>query len=780
MLFQAECEEGAADRDGDLLLTLRKVGNGRGVHHPTEIHPPMLIFADVDQVGSIVGRGIEQLWCRVLCSLMGLIIIACGLDESRQGPLDSQPGLPISVSVADTLARLIEEEDTDGDRKITIDDLNLQRGGRGDKRFWFTAVDGQRYFVAGTYYLSNLLQELKLAQEPGQDPAGIDRQRIFEDPVQRISRLIRDHYWDALTRRVDRNHLDQILLDEKLAVPCAEQLADIEGVARHASRYLYVPSTDPIGLAYFRQSAAERSDVSLTIVELPPKEEISPGFVQSLGCRHGPLSLALEATPSGSYRGVPFVAPGGRYNEMYGWDSYFESLGLLEDGRVDLARAMVDNLVYQITHYGMILNANRTYYLTRSQPPFLTSMALEVYRHLPEDNESRSWLKNVFRSAITEYEDVWMKWPRFVPETGLSRYYGSIRESSAGRAESGGAGPGLGPPPEVEEGHFDPVFEAFAAQYGLPVRALEEKYRRGEIRIPDLDEFFINDSCVRESGHDTTYRWSQSPANTASDPVHDWNWRDDRCHDFVTVDLNSLLYKIEMDIARTLEHEFGGRLSMPDSSIQKSSAWYERARDRRARVNEFLWNDERGFFLDYNFKSHSAKARAGYLSAAALYPLWAGLATPEQAQRLVDNALPQLEAPGGVAASAERSRRRIEGKDRQWDYPYGWPPHQMMIWEGLRRYSYGDTANRLIYRWLYMITRNAADYNGTIPEKFDVVARSHQVFAEYGNVGTQFDYLTREGFGWMNASYQVGLNLLPDGLRESLEQLTPPEQLFDP
>ena len=103
----------------------------------------------------------------------------------------------------------------------------------------------------------------------------------------------------------------------------------------------------------------------------------------------------------------------------------------------------------------------------------------------------------------------------------------------------------------------------------------------------------------------------------------------------------------------------------------------------------------------------------------------------------------------------------------------------MMAWQGLVNYGYDDIACRLIYRWLYTITRNAADYNGTIPEKFDVVHRSHRVFAEYGNVGTDFSYITREGFGWMNASYQVGLNRLPSDLRRHLERLTPPEWLFE-
>jgi alpha,alpha-trehalase len=102
----------------------------------------------------------------------------------------------------------------------------------------------------------------------------------------------------------------------------------------------------------------------------------------------------------------------------------------------------------------------------------------------------------------------------------------------------------------------------------------------------------------------------------------------------------------------------------------------------------------------------------------------------------------------------------------------------MLAWQGLIDYGFDDVAHRLIYRWLYTITRNAADYNGTLPEKFDVVNRSHRVFAEYGNVGTEFSYITREGFGWMNASYQVGLKLLPSALRTELQQLVPPEWVF--
>jgi alpha,alpha-trehalase len=136
----------------------------------------------------------------------------------------------------------------------------------------------------------------------------------------------------------------------------------------------------------------------MKVVRLPQK--ITSRYVRSLDGRHGVLSLAIVPRSQGGHEGLPFVVPGGRFNEMYGWDSYFITLGLLNDKRIELAKGMVDNFVYEITHYGAILNANRTYYLTRSQPPFLTSMALAVYKHLPKDTASKEWLKNLLHAAI--------------------------------------------------------------------------------------------------------------------------------------------------------------------------------------------------------------------------------------------------------------------------------------------------------------------------------------------------------------------------------------------
>lgn len=103
---------------------------------------------------------------------------------------------------------------------------------------------------------------------------------------------------------------------------------------------------------------------------------------------------------------------------------------------------------------------------------------------------------------------------------------------------------------------------------------------------------------------------------------------------------------------------------------------------------------------------------------------------------------------GGISGSTKETIKDIHPNSpvRQWDYPFGWALHQILLWQGLSHYGYESEMQELIYRWLWLITRNAVDFNGTIPEKFDLEVSSHKIFAEYGNVGTEFDYITEEGF----------------------------------
>ena len=638
-------------------------------------------------------------------------------------PIHAQTGsFPVEVSPA--LDSLVSQEDTDGDDKITIEDRHIPRTDRGDKKFRLTTRDGRHIEVVGTYYLSNLLQDLSLARNAGHDTVALRADRVFEQPSDRLSRQIREHFWNGLTRRMDEESLPKIFADPKAA--------SLDG--RH---YLFVAPGDILAFHYYSDIAARHPDWKMEVVELP--DPVTPQYVRNLDGYHGILSLGLKRT-NGMTSAVPFVVPGGRFNEMYGWDSYFIVLGLLHDGKIDLARSMVENALYEITHYGAILNANRTYYLTRSQPPLFTSMLLAVYQRLPKTTANKEWLRAGLQGAILEYKNVWMN-PDRLTRTGLSRYYDI----------------GYGAPPEA--GSFDEVFEPYATRAEMDLEDFKEAYRTGKVRNPELDNYFKDDRAMRESGHDTSYRLVG------------------RCADLVTVDLNSLLYKAERDIARTIAGDFGGKLSMPGGQTETTSDWNRRAEKRRDLVNTFLWDEARGMYFDYDV---IRSARTNYVSATMLYPLWAGLASQRQADALVRAALPLLEVAGGIVGSTEESRGPVtENRPlRQWDYPFGWSPHQVLAWQGLLDYGHTEAAHRLIYRWLFTITSNAVNYNGTIPEKYDLVGRTHQVFVEYGNVGTDFSYITQEGFGWTNASYQIGLSLLPKRLREPLNRLIPPEWIL--
>jgi alpha,alpha-trehalase len=513
----------------------------------------------------------------------------------------------------------------------------------------------------------------------------------------------------------------------------------------------------------------------LTVEQLP-EPGVWPEWSASLGDLHGPLSLALEQRAGASLTGVPYVVPGGRFDEMYGWDSYFILLGLLSDGRVDLARGIVDNFVYAVEHYHATLNANRTYYLTRSQPPFLPAMIRAVWDATPRDAKNLDWLARAVGATLEEYTNVWATSPRQVP--ALCRGEGDERACL-----SRYAGVGRGEPPEVEPGHFAWLWE----QTG---RSLKWSYERGVLSRRDLtaelDKAFEHDRCMRESGHDTTYRWFWQMTDASGQESFG-----NRCADMVTVDLNSLLYRYEVDIAHLLRHlltatAMGQRLERASSltSAGEPSSWCRRAQHRFELMKDHLWSARDGLFYDA-LVSPEGTTQTGYVSATTLYPLWA-TAEPcepdaalrprttlsaEEKSTLVTNALNQLEAPGGLLSTARASRERFSTKaDRQWEYPNGWAPHQILAWQGLRAHGFREDAERLCFSWLRTLLANFIDFNGTIPEKYDVVARTHAVFSEYGNVGTEFDYITTEGFGWMNASFQLGLSLLGPSERNDLSR----------
>ena len=569
-----------------------------------------------------------------------------------------------------------------------------------------------RYDIRGTYMLANLLQELTLAKGYGRQHIVLDEARLNENPVSRLSRLIRFSFWEGLTRRIDGSVIERVGKDPK----------DWTDDPRPR---IYVPPGAPEQFEYYTRLAKKRPEIRLDVQWLP-SEKITAEYVRDLNDKPGLLAVAMEeytdpGTGEHDLRGLPFVVPGGRFNELYGWDSYMESLGLIVNNRVDLAKSMVQNFCFCIKHYGKILNANRSYYLGRSQPPFLTDMALRVFEKIRSEPGAFEFLRIAILAAIKEYHSVWMADPRLDPVTGLSRY----------RPE------GMGVPPETEASHFVHLLQPYADKYNMTFEEFVRAYNHGVVKEPDLDEYFLHDRAVRESGHDTSYRLEKVAANLA------------------TIDLNSLLYKYETDIGRVIFQYFDDKLVVPPefcaagmqpNTVETSATWDRRTKRRRLAMDKYLWNESKGMYFDYDTVK---REQTDYESATTFWAMWAGACTPRQASSLVLRALPKFEAFGGLVSGTQESRGvvSLSRPNRQWDYPYGWAPQQMLAWTGLLRYGYQEEAERLAYKWLYMITKAFVDFNGVVVEKYDVTrpVDPHRVDAEYGNQGSDFKGVAREG-----------------------------------
>lgn len=414
------------------------------------------------------------------------------------------------------------------------------------------------------------------------------------------------------------------------------------------------------------------------------------------------LPLPDDRRATGGRQGLlylphPYVVPGGRFNEMYGWDSYFIVVGLLAEGEVERAKAMVDNHLYQVRHYGMVLNANRTYYLSRSQPPFLARMVRDVFAK----THSRDWVAAAL-PVLYEYYRFWTIAPHLAGDTTLSRYYDL----------------GEGPAPEVVSDERD-------AEGRTHYDRVKDYYRTHDVtdyvesRFYDREKnelsarFYKGDRSMRESGFDPSNRFGAFGVDVVS---------------YAPVCLNSLLFQMENDMAE-LHDAVGG--------TAEAAVWRARASRRKAAVDRYLWDEAAGLYFDYN--TESARRRP-YEFATTFYPLWVGLASPEQARRVRD-ALPKFEAPGGILTSTQRT-------GNQWDAPFGWAPLQMAAVDGLRRYGFVAEADRVAAEFIGLVTKEFNEH-GIIVEKYDVTRRESDVA---GSI--KFGYDTNVvGFGWTNGVY---------------------------
>jgi alpha,alpha-trehalase len=374
------------------------------------------------------------------------------------------------------------------------------------------------------------------------------------------------------------------------------------------------------------------------------------------------LTREPRVTKGGTLIPLPFqyVVPGGRFREIYYWDSYFTMLGLQVNRQVDLMQHMVDNFAYLVDAFGFIPNGNRTYYLSRSQPPFFTLMvellaeekgSAVLSKYLPQiEKEYAFWMdgekrlsagSNTYRHAVQLPGEMIMN--RYWDDKNTARAE-AYREDSKAAAQSGGPA--------------------------------------------DLAHRHIRAAC--ESGWDFSSRWFKDGKSMASIQTSH----------IIPVDLNCLLLHTEeilLELYTTtkkeqLVDEFNGRVAQRKKALQ-----------------EYCWDEASSFFFDYQFIDHSITRQ---FTLAAVYPLFFSVATAEQASKVAQCIEERFLQQGGLLTTLNNTLQ-------QWDHPNGWAPLQWMAYKGLKNYGHTALANEIKKRWM---TANEKIYSATgkMMEKYDV------------------------------------------------------------
>lgn len=382
----------------------------------------------------------------------------------------------------------------------------------------------------------------------------------------------------------------------------------------------------------------------------------------------------------------PYVVPGGRFREIYYWDSYFTMLGLVASDRVDLVRDMLDNFAYLVRTFGHIPNGNRTYYLSRSQPPFFAAM-VGLYAAATDTARALDYL-----DALEAEYAFWMDGAdRLAPGTASRR---AVRL------------PGGAVLNRYWDDRPEPRPEAYRQDYTL-AQALAPERRPG---------FYREVRATAESGWDFSSRWLRDPADL----------RTLETTALAPVDLNSLLYHAERLIARLRASR--GRAG--DGAVARRFA--ARAAARRRALLAASWDAATGFFYDVRWRTGARVTDRPTLAAAA--PLYFGLATPAQGRAVAARLEREFLRPGGFVTT-------LVASGQQWDAPNGWAPLEWLAIEGVRRYGRGDLADSVRARWL-ALNRRVYRATGKMLEKYDVV--------DLDRPAGGGEYPTQDGFGWTN------------------------------
>lgn len=385
-----------------------------------------------------------------------------------------------------------------------------------------------------------------------------------------------------------------------------------------------------------------------------------------------------------------YIVPGGRFREIYYWDSYFTMLGLKVSGRTDLIQNMVDNFAHLIDSVGYIPNGNRTYYLGRSQPPFFSLMVKLLSelkqniltKYLPYlEKEYTFWMQS---ENLTDKNNAQHRVVRMPDGSLLNRYWD---ENATPRPESFKE--------DVELAHHS-------------IQSQESLYR--------------NIRAAAESGWDFSSRWFRDENSFAT--IH--------TTEIIPIDLNCLLYQLEVVLTEAFRES---------GNNSESMKYHQLSAARKNAIKKYCWNEEQGFFFDYDFV---AKQQKQSFTLAAAFPLFFEVATSDQAKAVENILREKFLKPGGLTTTLLHS-------GQQWDAPNGWAPLQWMAYRGLLNYGLEEFANQIKSSWIDVNLKVYAN-TGKMTEKYDVWSKDGE--ASGG------EYPNQDGFGWTNGVF-LAMNSKP-------------------
>lgn len=384
-----------------------------------------------------------------------------------------------------------------------------------------------------------------------------------------------------------------------------------------------------------------------------------------------------------------YVVPGGRFSEQFYWDTYFIMLGLAADGEWERIHGMLQNYQYMIRKFGFIPTANRTYFLSRSQPPFFSHMVKLLGRHRGRTRTYAEFLP----SLIAEYR-FWMKGRRSVNEHVDHRAYARVVQMPNGIV-------------------LNRYYDNKATPRPESLREDVETAERAE--NANKEKLFLDLRAGAESGWDFSSRWFRNVRDIES--IH--------TTDIVAIDLNSLLYQLEVTLAETY-----GLLRQP--VLRRK---FQALADKRAQtILKYCWDEKEQFFCDYDFREGKSTGR---ITLAGVFPLYAKIATSKQAKTMAERLEKDFLKDGGLVTT-------LVDNGQQWDSPNGWAPLQWVAIQGLREYGYHALADEIKRRWLHS-TETVFSTKYKMIEKYDVVHESR--------VGGGGEYPLQDGFGWTNGVY---------------------------